>query len=178
MARGGSILLAGVSRGGAIVDRIVGIIAGSFGLVSIFLPWVAIPGFGINLIQVLDLTNLLRQYGFDPTVQVGEVSVTAVALLTACLVLLILGSIISFFRPVGGIFILLSWLGFAIGFYVMVPQLARLIVGFGAGFFLAVTASIVSLARYALRPYLVGRPYATPTAQPMGQFLNPPPPPG
>ena len=170
-------MAAGIPTAGSLVDRTVGIIAGSFGLISIFLPWVAIPGFGINLIQVLDLTNLLRQYGLAPTVQVGDVSITAVALLTACLILLVLGSIISFFRPSGGILILLSWIGFAVGFYVMVPQIARLVVGFGAGFFLAVTASIISLARYALRPFLLRRPQAQPMAPPFGQFVEYPPPP-
>ena len=156
----------------------LGIVSGSLGLLSIFLPWVAIPGFGINLIQVLDLTNELGRLGFAPDpVQVGEFSVTAVALLAACLILLVVGSVVSFVRRGGGVLILIAWIGFVVGFYVFLPAIVRLIVGFGAGFYLAVVASIISLSRYALKPFL--RPALPPAypGVPVAWYQYPPPPP-
>jgi len=118
----------------------------------VFLPWVAVPGYGINMIQVLDITNELRRLGLEPTIQIGEYTITAVVFLAACLVLLVLGSIASFLRPWGGVLVLLSWLMFAVGFYLFLPSIARILVGFGVGFYLAVVSSVISLARYALRP--------------------------
>jgi len=161
-------------------DRALGISAGTLGLVSVFMPWIAIPGFGINILQVMDLTNELDRFGYSPTVEIGQMSMTALVAIGVVILLLILGSVVSFFHRAGGALILTSWVMFAAGFYFFMPSIVRLFIGFGLGFFLAVIASIISLTRYAIVPYMQKRGQAQNAhyaAAPPGQFPNPPYPP-
>jgi hypothetical protein len=167
------------TRKGEVIDRLLPVVAGSLGLLSISLPWVAIAGFGIPplYLPTSDFTRFFIRPGMTDTVR-AEFSVDAVASLAAILILLVVGSIVNFFRPGGGVLILIAWLGFVVWFYAFIPDFPPGVpIGYGAGFYLAVVASIVSLSRYALKPFLRPTvPLAYPGV-PVGWHQNPPPPP-
>ena len=143
---------------GLITDRVLGITAGAMGILSMFLPWVSVSYYGLNLLQVLDLTNELHKLGYSPAVQLGSMAVSALVILGACIALLIAGSLISFAHRAGGALLLLSWITYAVGFYLLFPPELRILLSFGLGFFMAVIASIICLARYPIAKVMIPIP--------------------
>lgn len=177
---------------GKTLARILGMVGGTLGLVSVFLPWLsALRGLvTLNLIQMFNLPAAMRD---QPVAQVAGYEVTGTIMLVAVLALVIVGSLFAFRTSRGGALLVLGSLLFAVGFSLYLP--VGFLIELGLGFYLALVAGIVTLVGGPLEHILgskrpVARAQATsppvvivqassapPPDSSRGVWVQPPPPP-
>lgn len=122
-----------------------GVIGGALGILSLLLPWIGVSGqiLGQKVIGVnYTLLALLQNAANTPE------------LLYIVAGLIIIGSLLAFFKPAGGILQLGSWVLFSMSAAGAsggsISGLVGASVSFQIGFFLAVFASIITLCGFAL----------------------------
>ena len=133
------------------VRRIVGIIGGGGGILSLFLPWIRMECYflGVNIASMdlgfKDFMDLASAYG-------GSI------LLYLTIIMIVIGSIVAFLHPGGGAIQVGGWVSFLVFWYVLTDKLhSKMILGpaagwsFHYGFFLMIIASIITLSGFSFK---------------------------